>query len=67
MATGNNGSRLVGNTEFYGGLSTDDKIGIENSYADGECLDVRKSPSQMTVLPMSLNCLSEAISRSLSR
>lgn len=53
MAVGNNGSRLVGNTEFYGGLSTDDKIGIENSYADGECLDVRKSPSQMTVLPMS--------------
>lgn len=53
MAIGNNGSRLVGNTEFYGGLSTDNKIGIENSYADGECLDVRKSPSQMTVLPMS--------------
>lgn len=53
MAVGNNGSRLVGNTEFYGGLSTDDKIGIENSYSDGECLDVRKSPSQMTVLPMS--------------
>lgn len=52
MAVGNNGSRLVGNTEFYGGLSTDNKIGIENSYADGECLDVRKSPSQMTVLPM---------------
>ena len=53
MAVGNNGTRLVGNTEFYGGLSTDNKIGIENSYADGECLDVRKSPSQMTVLPMS--------------
>ena len=53
MAVGNTGSRIVGNTEFYGGLSTDDKIGIENSYADGECLDVRKSPSQMTVLPMS--------------
>ena len=53
MAVGDNGSRLVGNTEFYGGLSTDNKIGIENSYADGECLDVRKSPSQMTVLPMS--------------
>ena len=52
MAVGNNGTRLVGNTEFYGGLSTDNKIGIENSYADGECLDVRKSPSQMTVLPM---------------
>lgn len=53
MAVGDSGTRLVGNTEFYGGLSTDDKIGIENSYADGECLDVRKSPSQMTVLPMS--------------
>ena len=52
MAVGNNGSRIVGSTEFYGGLSTDKKIGIENSYADGECLDVRKSPSQMTVLPM---------------
>ena len=52
MSVGNNGSRIVGNTEFYGGLSTDTKIGIENSYADGECLDVRKSPSQMTVLPM---------------
>ena len=53
MAVGNNGTRMIGNTEFYGGLSTDNKIGIENSYADGECLDVRKSPSQMTVLPMS--------------
>jgi hypothetical protein len=53
MAVGNNGSRMIGNTEFYGGLSTDRKIGIENSYYDGECLDVRKSPSQMTVLPMS--------------
>ena len=52
MSVGNNGSRMVGSTEFYGGLSTDNKIGIENSYADGECLDVRKSPSQMTVLPM---------------
>lgn len=52
MSVGNNGSRIVGSTEFYGGLSTDKKIGIENSYADGECLDVRKSPSQMTVLPM---------------
>lgn len=52
MAVGNNGSRMIGNTEFYGGLSTDRKIGIENSYYDGECLDVRKSPSQMTVLPM---------------
>lgn len=53
MSVGNTGSRMVGNTEFYGGLSTDRKIGIENSYYDGECLDVRKSPSQMTVLPMS--------------
>lgn len=53
MAIGDTGSRLVGNTEFYGGLSTDAKIGIENSFADAECLDVRKSPSQMTVLPQS--------------
>lgn len=53
MAIGDSGSRLVGNTEFYGGLSTDAKIGIENSFADAECLDVRKSPSQMTVLPQS--------------
>ena len=53
MAVGDTGSRLVGNTEFYGGLSTDRKIGIENSYYDGMCLDVRKSPSQMTVLPQS--------------
>lgn len=51
MAVGNTGTRLIGNTEFYGGLSTDPKIGIENSYADAECLDVRKSPGQMTVLP----------------
>lgn len=53
MAVGDTGSRLVGNTEFYGGLSTDRKIGIENSYYDGVSLDVRKSPSQMTVLPQS--------------
>lgn len=53
MAIGNTGSRLIGNTEFYGGLSTDPKIGIENSYADAECLDVRKSPGQMSVLPSS--------------
>ena len=51
MAIGNTGTRIIGNTEFYGGLSTDPKIGIENSYADAECLDVRKSPGQMTVLP----------------
>ena len=53
MAVGDTGSRLVGNTEFYGGLSTDRKIGIENSYYDAVSLDVRKSPSQMTVLPQS--------------
>ena len=58
MSIGNNGSRLIGNTEFYGGLSTDKKIGIENSYADAECLDVRKSPSQMTVLPKAKNVAS---------
>lgn len=53
MAIGDTGSRLVGNTEFYGGLSTDKKIGIENSYYDAVSMDVRKSPSQMTVLPQS--------------
>lgn len=53
MAVGDTGSRLVGNTEFYGGLSTDRKIGIENSFYDAVSLDVRKSPSQMTVLPQS--------------
>lgn len=53
MAIGDTGTRLIGNTEFYGGLSTDPKIGIENSYADAECLDVRKSPGQMSVLPSS--------------
>lgn len=58
MSVGNTGSRLIGNTEFYGGLSTDKKIGIENSYADAECLDVRKSPSQMTVLPKAKNVVS---------
>lgn len=51
MASTKKDLRLIGSTEFYGGLSTDDKIGIENSYADGICLDVRKSPSQMSVLP----------------
>ena len=51
MAIGDTGTRIIGNTEFYGGLATDPKIGIENSYADAECLDVRKSPGQMTVLP----------------
>jgi len=61
MAVGNAGSRIVGNTEFYGGLSTDNKIGIENSYADGECLDVRKSPSQMSVLPMSRKLIDSGV------
>ena len=55
MALGDTGSRLIGNTEFYGGMSTDEKIGIENSFYDAECLDVRKSPSQMSVLPMARN------------
>ena len=26
MALGNAGSRLIGNTEFYGGMSTDEKL-----------------------------------------
>jgi hypothetical protein len=50
MATNNN-SILVNQELFYGGKSTDKKIGISNSFADSVALDFRKNPSQMTVLP----------------
>lgn len=36
---------------FEGGLSTDLKVGIKNSFAYGQSLDFRKSPSQLTILP----------------
>lgn len=51
MAVGNSGDIIISQTSFYGGTGTDDKIGIKNSYADSECVDARKNPSVMTVLP----------------
>ena len=51
MASGNAGDTIVSQTAFYGGKGTDRKIGIKNSFGDAECLDARKNPSQMTVLP----------------
>lgn len=36
---------------FDGGMSTDLKIGIPNSFAYSQSVDFRKSPSQLTVLP----------------
>jgi len=51
MAVGNSGDVIISQTSFYGGMGTDKKIGIKNSFADAECMDSRKSPSVMTVLP----------------
>lgn len=51
MAVGNSGDIVISQTSFYGGMGTDTKIGIKNSYADTECIDARKNPSVMTVLP----------------
>lgn len=36
---------------FDGGWSTDQKVGIENSFAYSKHIDFRKKPSQMTILP----------------
>ena len=51
MAVGNSGDVIISQTSFYGGMGTDKKIGIKNSYADSESIDARKNPSVMTVLP----------------
>lgn len=51
MAVGNSGDVIISQTAFYGGMGTDAKIGIKNSFADAECLDARKNPSVITVLP----------------
>lgn len=51
MAAGNSGDTIVSQTAFYGGQGTDRKIGIKNSFGNAICMDARKSPSQMTVLP----------------
>jgi hypothetical protein len=64
MAAGNSGDTIVSQTAFYGGKGTDRKIGIKNSFGDAECLDARKNPSQLTVLPGSRK-LNDADLRSL--
>lgn len=51
MAVGNSGDVIISQSSFYGGMGTDKKIGIKNSYADSESMDARKNPSVMTVLP----------------
>ena len=59
MAVGNSGDVIISQTSFYGGMGTDKKIGIKNSFADAECMDARKNPSVITVLPGS-NKMSDA-------
>ncbi|ATW62244.1 hypothetical protein CQ476_43 [TM7 phage DolZOral124_53_65] len=59
MAAGNSGDAIISQTSFYGGMGTDRKIGIKNSYADAEAVDVRKNPSSMTVLPGSRKMFAE--------
>lgn len=51
MASGDRGDIIISQTAFYGGMGTDRKIGIKNSFADTECMDSRKSPSSLSVLP----------------
>lgn len=51
MAVGNSGDVIISQTSFYGGMGTDSKIGIKNSFGDAEAMDARKNPSVMTVLP----------------
>ena len=51
MATGNSGDVIISQTAFYGGQGTDLKIGIKNSFGDAECVDARKNPSSLSVLP----------------
>lgn len=51
MAKTDNSSSLINQQLFFGGKSTDKKIGIKNSFADAGGMDFRKNPSQMTVLP----------------
>lgn len=36
---------------FYGGMATDPKIGIRESFAYSQSYDFRKNPSQMSILP----------------
>lgn len=61
MAVGNSGDVIISQTSFYGGMGTDKKIGIKNSYADSESMDARKNPSVMTVLPGARQLVDEDI------
>lgn len=42
---------IISNQSFYGGISTDTKVGIENSHAYSRAVDFRKKPGQMSPLP----------------
>lgn len=43
--------RPLVNQQFTGGIATDLKVGMANSFAYSQSLDFRKSPSQLTLLP----------------
>jgi hypothetical protein len=45
------GSHLVPISHFYGGMSSDEAIGIEASFYYSRALDHRRNPSQLSVLP----------------
>lgn len=42
---------VVGQQNFYGGIATDEKLGIKYSHAYSRSMDFRKKPSQISVLP----------------
>jgi len=42
---------IISNQSFFGGISTDDKVGVENSHAYSRAVDFRKKPGQMSPLP----------------
>jgi len=42
---------VVGQQNFYGGIATNEKLGIPYSHAYSRAMDFRKKPSQMSVLP----------------
>lgn len=41
---------IISNQNFYGGIASDDKVGIENSHAFSRAADFRKKPGQLTPL-----------------
>lgn len=42
---------VIASQNFYGGISTDEKLGVEHSHAYSRALDFRKKPGQMSSLP----------------